>query len=210
MGVYHGAKCKLCRREGTRLYLKGERCYGDRCAMESHAYPPGEHGQGRRPRKETQYGTQLREKQKARRIYGVMERQFRNYFKKAARRQGVTGEILLQLLETRLDNAIYRLGFAPSRAAARQLIGHRHFQVNGRIMDIASYSLKPGDVIEVRPKSKKVAAIKDTFENRRRTEDQPWLEVDEKAMKGRVLQLPARDQIPVPVQEQLIVELYSK
>lgn len=210
MGVYHGPKCKLCRREGVRLYIKGERCYSDKCAIENRAYPPGEHGQGRRPRKETQYGTQLREKQKARRIYGVLERQFRNYFKKASRRQGVTGEILLQLLETRLDNTIYRLGLAPSRAAARQLIRHRHFLVNDRPTDIPSYALKQGDVIGVRARAKKVAMIKDTFENRRRTEDQPWLEIDEKAMKGRVVQLPARDQIPVPIQEQLIVELYSK
>jgi small subunit ribosomal protein S4 len=210
MAVYHGPKCKLCRREGVRLYLKGERCYSDKCAIEHRAYPPGEHGQGRRPRKETQYGEQLREKQKARRIYGVFERQFRNYFLKAARRQGVTGEILLQMLETRLDNAVYRVGLAASRAAARQLIRHGHFQVNGRPVDIPSYPLKQGDVFEVLPDSKKVAAIKDTFENRRRTEDQPWLEIDEKTMRARVLQIPTREQIPVPVQEQLIVELYSK
>lgn len=210
MGVYHGPKCKLCRREGVRLYIKGERCYSEKCAIEKRAYPPGEHGQGRRPRKETQYGTQLREKQKARRIYGVLERQFRNYFKKASRKQGVTGEILLQLLETRLDNAIYRLGMAPSRAAARQLIRHRHFVVNDRATDIPSYALKQGDVIGVRARGAKVTMIKETFENRRRTEDQPWLEIDEKAMKGRVLQMPARDQIPVPVHEQMIVDLYSK
>jgi small subunit ribosomal protein S4 len=210
MAVYHGPKCKLCRREGVRLYLKGERCYSDKCAIEHRAYPPGEHGQGRRPRKETQYGTQLREKQKARRIYGVFERQFRNYFYKAARRQGVTGELLLQLLETRLDNVIYRVGMAASRTAARQLIQHGHFQVNGRPVDIPSYALKQGDVIEVLGESKKVAAIKDNFENRRRTEDQPWLEIDEKAMRARILQMPTREQIPVPVQEQLIVELYSK
>jgi small subunit ribosomal protein S4 len=210
MGVYHGPKCKLCRREGVRLYLKGERCYMEKCAIESRAYPPGEHGQRRRPRRETQYGVQLREKQKARRIYGIMERQFRNYFKKAARRQGVTGELLLQMLEMRFDNTIYRLGLAPSRAAARQLIRHRHFTVNGRPTDIPSAVLKQGDVIEVRPGSKKVGMIKDTFENRRRTEDQPWLEIDEKEMIGRIVQVPPRDQIPVPIQEQLIVELYSK
>jgi small subunit ribosomal protein S4 len=210
MGVYHGPKCKLCRREGVRLYLKGERCYSDKCAIEKRAYPPGEHGQGRRPRKETQYGTQLREKQKARRIYGVYERQFRNYFEKAACRQGVTGEILLQMLETRLDNVIYRVGMAGSRSAARQLIRHGHFTVNGRSADIPSFPVKAGDVISVLAGSKKVAAIKDTFENRRRTEDQPWLEIDDKAMTARVLQMPTREQIPVPVQEQLIVELYSK
>ncbi|MFC1572971.1 30S ribosomal protein S4 [Candidatus Eisenbacteria bacterium] len=210
MGVYHGPKCKLCRREGVRLYLKGERCYSEKCAIEVRAYPPGEHGQGRRPRRPTPYGTQLREKQKARRIYGVMERQFRNYFTKAARRQGVTGEILLQLLEMRFDNTVYRLGFAASRAAARQLIRHRHFTVNGKITDIPSYSLRAGDLIEVRPNAKKLEAIKDTFENRRRTEDQPWLEIDDKELRARVMQVPDRDQIPVPVQEQLIVELYSK
>jgi len=209
MAVYHGPKCKLCRREGARLYLKGERCYTGKCALEKRAYPPGEHGQGRRP-KETPYGTQLREKQKARRIYGVLERQFRNYFEKAARRQGVTGEILLQLLEMRLDNTVYRLGLAASRVAARELIRHRHYQVNGRIVDIPSYSLKPGDMISVRSGSAKLTAIKENFENRRRTEDQPWLEIDEKAMAGKVLQVPAREQIPIPVQEQLIVELYSK
>jgi len=189
MAVYHDARCKLCRREGTRLYLKGERCYTDKCAIETRAYPPGEHGQDRR-RRETQYGTQLREKQKARR--------------------GVTGEILLQLLELRLDNTVYRLGFAASRSSARQLVCHRHFMVNGRVVDIPTYSLKTGDVIEVRPRSKKIAAIYETFENRRRTEDQPWLEIDETEMRGKVLQAPARVQIPVPVQEQLIVELYSK
>ncbi len=210
MAVYHGPKCRQCRREGTRLYLKGERCYGDKCPMESRAYAPGEHGQGRRPRKQTQYGVQLREKQKARRIYGVLERQFRNYFKRAAHRQGVTGEVLLQLLEMRLDNSIFRMGLAASRSAARQLIRHRHFTVNGVVTDIPSFSLKPGDVVDVRAKSKKVEAITDTFENRRRTEDQPWFEIDDKAMKAKVLQIPDRDMIPVPIQEQLIVELYSK
>jgi small subunit ribosomal protein S4 len=210
MAVYHGPKCRQCRREGTRLYLKGERCYGDKCPIESRGYPPGEHGQGRRPRKQTQYGTQLREKQKARRIYGVLERQFRNYYKRATRKQGVTGEILLQLLEMRFDNSVYRAGLAASRSAARQLIRHRHFTINGVVTDIPSFQMKPGDVIEVREKSRKVEAIKDVFENRRRTEDQPWYEIDDKAMKCTVLQVPDRDQIPVPVQEQLIVELYSK
>lgn len=209
MGVYHGPRCKLCRREGTRLYLKGERCYTQKCAMETRAYPPGEHGQDRR-RKETSYGTQLREKQKARRVYGVLERQFRNYFKTAARRQGVTGEILLQLLEMRLDNSVFRIGFAASRSAARQLVRHRHFLVNGRVVDIPAYSLKAGDVVTVRPGSAKVAVIKEIFENRRRTEDQPWIEIEDKEMRGTILQVPPRDQIPVPVQEQLIVELYSK
>ncbi|MBM3318751.1 MAG: 30S ribosomal protein S4 [Candidatus Eisenbacteria bacterium] len=210
MGVYHGPKCKLCRREGVRLYLKGERCYTEKCALEGHAYPPGEHGQDRRRRKDTSYGVQLREKQKAKRIYGVMERQFRNYFERAARRQGVTGEVLLQMLELRMDNTVYRLGLAASRSAARHLVGHGHFLVNGRSVDRASYLLKPGDVVSVRPESRKIAAIRENFENRRRTEDQPWLEIDEKEMTGRIAQIPSREQIPVPVQEQLIVELYSK
>jgi small subunit ribosomal protein S4 len=209
MAVYHGPKCKQCRREGVRLYLKGERCYTEKCAIETRAYPPGEHGQSRR-RRETPYGVQLREKQKARRIYGVLERQFHNYYEKAARRQGVTGEILLQLLETRLDNVVFRLGLAASRSAARQLVSHRHFQVNGRVVDIPSYQLRPGDMISVATGSQKVAAIRETFENRRRTEDQPWLESDEKEMTGKVVQVPTREQIPVPIQEQLIVELYSK
>ncbi|MCK4412641.1 MAG: 30S ribosomal protein S4 [Candidatus Eisenbacteria sp.] len=209
MAVYHGPKCKLCRREGVRLYLKGERCYTQKCAMETRGYPPGEHGQSRR-RRETPYGVQLREKQKTRRIYGVLERQFHNYYQKASRRQGVTGEILLQLLETRFDNVIFRLGMAASRAAARQLVSHRHFHINGRVVDIPSCQLRPGDVISVVAGSQKVAAIRETFENRRRTEDQPWLDIDEKEMTGKVLQVPTREQIPAPVQEQLIVELYSK
>jgi len=209
MAVYHDPKCKLCRREGIRLYLKGERCYTEKCGIETRAYPPGEHGQMRR-RKDTPYGLQLREKQKARRIYGVMERQFRNYYRKAARRQGVTGEILLQMLELRLDNAVTRVGLAPSHWAAKQFISHRHFMVNGRIVDIPSYQLRPGDSITVRDKSKKVGAIAENFANRRRTEDPAWLEINEKEMTARVLQVPSREQIPVPIQEQLIVELYSK
>ncbi|MBP6875119.1 MAG: 30S ribosomal protein S4 [Candidatus Eisenbacteria bacterium] len=209
MGVYHGPKCKLCRREGVRLYLKGERCYTQKCAIENRAYPPGEHGQTRR-RKDTPYGLQLREKQKARRIYGLMERQFRNYFRKATHRQGVTGEILLQMLELRLDNALYRTGLAASHWAARELISHRHFMVNGRIVDIPSYQLRPGDLITVRQASRKVGAIADNFANRRRTEDPAWIEINDKEMTARVLQVPSREQIPVPIQEQLIVELYSK
>ena len=209
MGVYHGPKCKLCRREGIRLYLKGERCYTQKCVIETRAYPPGEHGQTRR-RKDTPYGLQLREKQKARRLYGLMERQFRNYFRKAARRQGVTGEILLQMLELRLDNAVCRVGLAASHWGARELISHRHYMVNGRIVDIPSYQLRPGDLISVRQGSRKIAAIAENFANRRRTEDPAWLEINDKEMTARVLQVPSREQIPVPIQEQLIVELYSK
>ncbi len=209
MARYLDGKCRQCRREGIRLYLKGERCYSDKCALERKAYPPGEHGQSRRM-KITPYGQQLREKQKARRIYGIMERQFRNYFAKAEHRQGVTGEILLQMLETRLDNVVYRMGIAPSRNAARQLVRHGHVQVNGRKVDIPSFSLRPGDTVSIKEKSKSLAVVKDTVANRRRTEMQEWLDFDEKAISGRLLQLPNRDQIPVPLQEKLIVELYSK
>jgi small subunit ribosomal protein S4 len=209
MARYTESVCRLCRREGIRLYLKGDRCYSDKCAIERRAYPPGEHGQSRRI-KITPYGQQLREKQKARRIYGIVERQFRNYFSRAARRQGVTGEILLQLLETRLDNVVYRMGIAPSRNAARQAVRHGHIQVNGRRVDIPSFALKPGDVVSVTEKSRKVEVIKNAVQNRRRTEMQSWLDFDEKAMSGSLLQVPSREDIPVPVQEQLIVELYSK
>lgn len=202
-------KCRQCRREGIRLYLKGDRCYTDKCAIERRAYAPGEHGQSRRT-KVSPYAQQLREKQKARRIYGVMERQFRKYFQWAERRKGVTGEILLQLLETRLDNVVYRLGVASSRNAARQLVRHGHVRVNGRKVDIPSFGLRPGDAVAVSEKSRELAFIKDTVANRRRTEMQEWLQFDEKAMIGRLLQVPTREQIPVPLQEQLIVELYSK
>jgi small subunit ribosomal protein S4 len=209
MAKYKGPVCRLCRREGIRLYLKGDRCYTEKCAIERRAYVPGEHGQTRR-QKETPYGHQLREKQKARRIYGVLESQFRNYFAKAERRKGVTGEILLQLLETRLDNIVYRLGIAASRASARQVVKHGHIEVNGKRVDIPSFQLRAGDQIRVREKSRVLPHIKTTVENRRRTEMQNWLDFDDKKMEGRVLQIPSRENIPVPVQEQLIVELYSK
>jgi small subunit ribosomal protein S4 len=209
MARYKDSVCRLCRREGIRLYLKGDRCYSDKCAIERRSYPPGEHGQGRRP-KVTAYGVQLREKQKARRIYGILENQFRNYFHRASRKQGVTGEILLQLLETRLDNIVYRLGLAPSRAAARQLVLHGHLHVNGRRVNVPSYSVRSGDSVSVAPGSQKLAAVKEAVTNRRRTEMQGWLDFDEKTMTGVLLQVPAREDIPVPVQEHLIVELYSK
>ena len=210
MGRYTEGKCRLCRRESIRLYLKGERCYTEKCAMERKGYIPGEHGRDRRRAKETPYGQQLREKQKARRIYGVYEKQFRNYFAKAERKKGVTGEILLQLLETRLDNIVHRLGLAPSRANARQIVLHGHIEVNGRRVDIPSYQLKVDDVIRVRDRSQKLAMIQQTVQNRRRTEMQTWLDFDEKKFEGRLNQIPDRENIPVPVQEQLIVELYSK
>lgn len=209
MAKYTGPKCRLCRREGIRLYLKGERCYTDKCAIERRAYVPGEHGRDRRM-KETPYGTQLREKQKARRIYGILEGQFRNYFHKAERKKGVTGEILLQLLETRLDNIVYRLGVATSRPAARQLVRHGHIEVNGRCVDIPSYQVRVGDSVRIREKSRSVSTIKQAVENRRRTEMQAWLDFDDKKMEGRLNQIPSRESIPVPIQEQLIVELYSK
>ncbi|MCA9727374.1 MAG: 30S ribosomal protein S4 [Candidatus Eisenbacteria bacterium] len=209
MARYKDSVCRLCRREGIRLYLKGDRCYSDKCAIERRSYPPGEHGQGRRP-KVTPYGVQLREKQKARRIYGILENQFRNYFHRASRKQGVTGEILLQLLETRLDNIVYRLGLAPSRSAARQLVRHGHVHVNARRVDIPSFSVRPGDSVSVAPPSQKLQVVKDAVANRRRTEMQAWLDFDEKTMTGVLLQVPSREDIPVPVQEHLIVELYSK
>ncbi len=209
MAKYTGPKCRLCRREGIRLYLKGDRCYTEKCAIERRGYVPGEHGKDRR-QKETPYGMQLREKQKARRVYGILEAQFRGYFRKAERKKGVTGEILLQLLETRLDNIVYRLGIATSRPSARQVVRHGHIEVNGRSVDIPSYQVRVGDVVRVRDKSRKIDAIKVAIENRRRTEMQPWLDFDDKKLEGRLNQIPSRENIPVPIQEQLIVELYSK
>jgi len=210
MAKYKGGKCRLCRREGIRLYLKGERCYTEKCAVERKGYIPGEHGRDHRRAKETPYGQQLREKQKARRIYGILERQFRNYFARAERKKGVTGEILLQLLETRLDNVVHRLGLASSRPNARLLVRHGHIEVNGRRVDIPSYQLRVGDVIRVREKSQKLVMIRSTVENRRRTEMQAWLDFDDKKLEGRLVEIPSRENIPVPIQEQLIVELYSK
>jgi small subunit ribosomal protein S4 len=209
MGRYRDARCRLCRREGEKLFLKGARCYTEKCAFERRNYPPGEHGKNRRI-KETSYGMQLREKQKTRRIYGVMERQFRNYFEEASRRSGVTGETLLQLLETRLDNLVYRLGFATSRSAARQLVTHRHIAVNERVVTLPSYGVRAGDVISVREKSKGLGVIQGSLESRGGVELPEWLERNEKAMTGRLLMVPLRDSIPTPVSEQLIVELYSK
>jgi len=193
MAVYHDAKCRLCRREGMKLFLKGARCNTDKCAIERRGYAPGEHGKSRRI-KETNYGQQLREKQKARRIYGLLERQFRHYFSKAATAKGVTGETLLQMLESRIDNVVFRLGFAPNRAAARQLVRHGHVHVNGRKVDIPSYMTRVGDVVSLREKSR----------------SPEWLELNVDTMSGRVLSIPTRGSIPVPVNEQLIVELYSK
>ena len=209
MAVYHDARCRLCRREGQKLFLKGSRCFTDKCAIERRGYAPGEHGKSRRV-KETNYGQQLREKQKARRIYGLLERQFRHYFAKAAVTKGVTGEALLQMLERRLDNVVFRLGFAPSRSAARQLVRHGHFQVNSRNVDIPSYLVGAGDEVQVRERSRKLAVVLTSMEARKGQGVPEWMQLSPEKMSGRVLNIPTRQAIPVPINEQLIVELYSK
>ncbi len=208
MARYIGSVCRLCRREGMKLFLKGERCYSEKCAVTRRNYAPGQHGQ-RRP-KPSEYGLQLREKQKVKRIYGVLERQFRGYFARADRRKGITGENLLLTLEQRLDSVVYRLGFASSRAQARQLVCHGHFLVNNRKVDIPSYLVKTGDVIQVRERSRDLEPIKTALETVEQRGVPPWLELDKEEFKGIVQQLPTRDQITLPIQEQLIVELYSK
>jgi len=210
MATYHGAKCKQCRRHGMKLFLKGQRCSTDKCAFERRAYGPGEHGNTRRRRRATEYGMQLREKQKAKRIYGVLERQFKNYYKEAERQTGVTGANLIRLLERRLDSVVYRMGFAPSRAAARELIVHGHFQVNGQKVDIPSYQLKAGDEIFVKEKSRSIPEIRMAVDLKAGVGTVEWLELDPKKFAGRVLELPARDQIPTPINEQLIVNFYSR
>jgi small subunit ribosomal protein S4 len=191
-----------------KLFLKGERCYTEKCAIDRRNYAPGQHGQNRR--KFSDYGAQLREKQKVKRLYGLLESQFRNTFKEADRRKGITGEVLLFLLERRLDNAVYRLGFANSRNEARQLVRHNHFSVNQSKVNIPSYLVKPGDVIEVREKSKKVVRIQEALEGVARRGIPQWLELDKDQMKGSVKSMPARQEITIPIQEKLIVELYSK
>lgn len=206
MARYTDASCRLCRREGQKLFLKGERCYSGKCAMDKRPYAPGQHGQGRK--KASDYGLQLREKQKAKRFYGVLETQFRNYFEKAARKPGITGENLLVMLETRLDNAVFRLGMGASRKEARQLITHGHFTVNGKKVDIPSYAVKPGDVIKVKEKSFSSPKFK---EMREMSVTVPaWLSVDIDKLEGKIISYPRREEIDVPVKEQLIVELYSK
>ncbi len=208
MARYTKSLCRICRRENLKLFLKGERCYTEKCAFERRNYPPGQHGQERK--KFSEYGAQLREKQKVKRIYGVLENQFRNIFKEADRRKGITGENLLSLLERRLDNTVYRLGFANSRNEARQLVRHNHFLVNQVKVNIPSYLVKPGDVIEVRDKSKKVLRIVDALEGVARRGVPQWLELNKEEMKGSVKTLPTREDITLPIQEKLIVELYSK
>ena len=201
-----GAKCRVCRREGMKLFLKGERCLTEKCAIERRSYPPGEHGRGRI--KQSEYLLQLREKQKARRYYGLLEKQFRTYYTKAARGSGITGENLLRMLETRLDNVVYRLGFAPSRAQARQIIRHGDFQVNGRRVNIPSFQVRPNDVITAKAGSAAEQTIRDATDLTASVA--PWLQADHENLTGKVLKLPDRAEIDTPVQEQLIVELYSK
>jgi small subunit ribosomal protein S4 len=211
MGRYTGPVCRLCRREGLKLFLKGTRCYTEKCAVERRGYAPGQHGRGGgRRRKASEYALQLREKQKVKRIYGVLEGQFENYFEEAFRRTGVTGEHLLVNLETRLDNVVYRLGFSSSRKAARQLIRHRHVEVNDRPVDIPSYRVQPGDVIRIRERARQLPQVLEGMERRGQEGTVPWLEVDYKSGTGRMLDVPTRADIPIAAQEQLIVELYSK
>jgi len=209
MAVYHDARCRLCRREGGKLFLKGTRCFTDKCAIERRGYPPGEHGKGRRA-KETNYGQQLREKQKARRIYGLLERQFRHTFGKATLAKGVTGEVLMQMLERRLDNVVFRLGLAPSRNAARQLVRHGHVMLNGKSVDIPSLQVKAGDEIAMREKSRKLAVVLSSLEARKGQGVPEWMELSAERQSGRIRSIPTRASIPVPINEQLIVELYSK
>ncbi|EGW39841.1 30S ribosomal protein S4 [Desulfosporosinus sp. OT] len=209
MARYTGPVCRLCRREGLKLFLKGERCYTGKCAIDRRAYAPGQHGQAR-AKKPTEYGLQLREKQKARRMYGVMEKQFRHYFDEAARRKGVTGENLLSLLERRLDNVIFHLGFASSRPEARQLVNHGHFTINGKKVDIASYSVRAGEVIAVREGSKSSPRMKQLLENLGSRTVPVWLSLDANTAAGTVVALPTREDIQLPIQEHLIVEKYSR
>ncbi|NLT95732.1 MAG: 30S ribosomal protein S4 [Clostridia bacterium] len=208
MARYTGPVCRLCRREGVKLYLKGDRCYSEKCAIDRRNYAPGQHGQSRT--KISGYGMQLREKQKVRRVYGILENQFRSYFEKADRQQGVTGENLLRILERRLDNVVYRLGFANSRAQARQLVRHNHFTLNGHKANIPSIQVKVGDVIQLKEKSKDIAVIKEIIENLGQKTPPAWLELDKENLSGRVVALPTREDIDLPVQEHLIVELYSR
>jgi small subunit ribosomal protein S4 len=207
MARYTDANCRLCRREGQKLFLKGERCYSPKCALERRAFPPGQNGQGRRS-KMSDYGLQLREKQKTKRFYGLQETQFRNLFDKAARKQGITGENLLIMLETRLDNVVFRLGFASSRKEARQLVTHGHFQVNGKKVNIPSYEVKAGDVITVKEKSQSSPKFKEVKDM---TITVPsWMTVDVQKLEGKVVSIPTREEIDTPIAEHLIVELYSK
>lgn len=206
MARYTDASCRLCRREGQKLFLKGERCYSTKCAVDKRPYAPGQHGQGRK--KLSDYGVQLREKQKAKRFYGLLETQFRNYFDKAAKKPGITGENLLIMLETRLDNAVFRLGMGASRKEARQLVTHGHFLVNGKRVDIPSYAVKPGDVISVKEKSASSPKFKEMREMAITVPS--WMTVDIDKLEGKIISYPRREEIDTPIKEHLIVELYSK
>ncbi len=208
MARYLGASCRLCRREGLQLFLKGDRCYTDKCAIERRHYPPGQHGQRRS--KLSDYGLQLRETQKVKRIYGVLEKQFRGYCEKAERQKGVTGTNLLIFLERRLDNIVYRLGFANSRAQARQLVRHNQVQVNGRKVNLPSYLVKMGDAVQVTEKGRKLPLIQDALEAVARRGTPSWLELNKEEAQGRIIMFPGREDITMPIQEHLIVELYSK
>ncbi len=209
MGRYIEPSCRLCRRERQKLFLKGTKCFTEKCPVERRAYPPGQHGQTRR-QKISEYGVQLREKQKIRRMYGLLEDQFRNYFDNALRQSGRTGETLVKLLERRFDNVVYRLGLAPSRKAARQLIGHGHLMINDTVVNIPSYLMKAGDVIQVREKSKKLDVIHASMKRMKDSAMLPWLSLDKATMTGTFLNVPERADVPLNANEQLIVELYSK
>jgi len=208
MARYTDAVCRLCRREGQKLFLKGDRCYTDKCAADRRPYPPGQHGQGRT--KTSEYGLQLREKQKAKRYYGILENQFRGYFTMASKRKGKTGENLLAILETRLDNTVYRLGFAMSRAEARQLVLHGHFLVNGRKVNIPSFLVRPGMIISLKEKSRSLDKLKSVIEANSSRIPPKWLDYDPNSLIAKVTTTPQREDIDIPIEEQLIVELYSK
>lgn len=211
MARYNGPVCKLCRREGQKLFLKGIKCYTEKCSVERRAYPPGQHGPAQaRRRKQSDYAVQLREKQKVKRIYGLGEKQFRNLFERAAVQTGITGDNLIVFLESRLDNIVFRMGFAASRAAARQLVRHRHVEVNGRTVDVPSFQVGAGDEVAVKAKSRKLVFIEESLESRTRPELLEWLALDQKNRVGRMVRKPTRQDIPLAAQEQLIVELYSK
>ncbi len=208
---YTGASCRQCRREGTKLFLKGTKCFTEKCPVERRPYPPGQHGQSQsRRRKSSEYSKQLREKQKIKRMYGVSETQFRNTFEKVSKLPGITGHNLLAALESRLDNLVYRMGFAPSRKSARQLIRHRHLEINGKIVDIPSYAVAPGQEVRVRTKSREMILVQGAMEQATRGASPSWLAVDRDTYSGRMLERPSRPNIPIAAQEQLVVELYSK
>lgn len=209
MARYTDAVCRQCRREGEKLFLKGDKCYTVKCPVEKRAYPPGQHGQGRR-RAISEYGLHIREKQKLRRVYGILERQFVRYYNLASSRKGVTGDNLLQILETRLDNVVYRLGFAASRPAARQLVMHGHITVNGKKVDIPSYSVRPGDDISTRERSKNIPSLRGSLEAASSRSVPEWLEMNFEQQTGRVVSIPTREQIDLKIQEHLIVEHYSR